>query len=288
MRYNKPIAEIIRERFSCRTYLDVPIDGEIRQRLEEACVSMSTGPFGTPVRFRLVAATKEDTDVLRGLGTYGFIQGATGFILGAVGDGHRNLEDFGYRLEQIILLATDLGLGTCWLGGTFTKSRFAARMGLGEDELMPCVVSVGEIAEKSRFVDKLIRGTVAANTRYPWGRLFFDGQFGAPLSQETAGIYAVPLEMVRLGPSAVNRQPWRIVKDEGTWHFFVQHKWGYREGNIQASQPVNLQRVDMGIALCHFELAAKESGLEGHWVVDDPGITRPNDRTEYTASWVED
>ena len=53
-------------------------------------------------------------------------------------------------------------------------------------------------------------------------------------------------------------------------------------------QLADLQRVDMGIAMCHFELAARERGLAGHWVVDDPRIEQPDENTEYTASWRND
>ena len=36
----------------------------------------------------------------------------------------------------------------------------------------------------------------------------------------------------------------------------------------------DLQRVDMGIAMCHFELAARERGLAGRWVVEQPRSRR--------------
>jgi hypothetical protein len=47
----------------------------------------------------------------------------------------------------------------------------------------------------------------------------------------------------------------------------------------------DLQRVDMGIAMCHFELTARELGLGGRWVVDDPCIEKPDETSEYTTSW---
>ena len=50
----------------------------------------------------------------------------------------------------------------------------------------------------------------------------------------------------------------------------------------------DLQRVDMGIALCHFELTAREMGLAGHWAVDDPLNPISGPKTEYIASWVRD
>ncbi len=127
MPYSKPVTEIIKERFSCRTYIDKPIAEEDRERLSGYLSAIGRGPFGAAVRFKLIAATDQDRKALKGLGTYGFIKGATGFIVGAVGHSRKNLEDFGYMMESAILFATDMGLGTCWLGGSFTRSSFAKK-----------------------------------------------------------------------------------------------------------------------------------------------------------------
>lgn len=287
MGYSKPVTKVIEQRFSCRTYLDMPIAAE-QQRALEACLAQAErGPFGAPTRFKLVAASENDRSALRGLGTYGFIRGATGFILGTVGSGAKNLEDFGYRMEDVILHATALDLGTCWLGGTFSKSSFAAKMDLREGEIMPCVTSVGYVSDQRGIVDRFIRRQAGSRTRLAWNRLFFDGQFGAPLAPEAAGAYARPLEMVRLGPSASNKQPWRVVRGDDAWHFYVQRTPGYLKGMEGRFVLADLQRVDLGIALCHFELTAREAGLAGRWVVDEPDLDLPDGLTEYTASWIE-
>ena len=47
-----------------------------------------------------------------------------------------------------------------------------------------------------------------------------------------------------------------------------------------------MQRLDMGIAMCHFELTAQELGLEGKWIIAEPGIRTPGELTVYTASWI--
>lgn len=252
--------------------------------------STATGPFGNRARFKLVAATEQDREALRDLGTYGFIKGATGFAVGAVTKADNALEDFGYLMESIVLFATDLGLGTCWLGGSFTRSSFAERISLRRAESLPAVISVGIEAPKPRRVDSIMRLGVKADRRRPWQRLFFDGGFGIPLSREAAGEYVVSLEMVRLGPSASNRQPWRIIRDVDSgqpgWHFYLQRSRRYRAGVIGGILgSADLPRVDMGIAMCHFELVAGELGLEGRWEIREPQIEKPDDSIEYIASW---
>jgi nitroreductase len=283
---NRPITEIIRERFSCRTYLDKPIETEKQQRLQELMDALRAGPFGAPLRFKLAAATEQDRGSLKGLGTYGFIKGATGFIIGATKPAPMNLEDYGYALERIVLWATELGLGTCWLGGTFTRSGFAHKIAAARDELIPAVASIGHIADVEQAKKNVLRRMAGSDGRFSWERLFFDRAFGVPLSPETAGVYATPLEMVRLGPSASNKQPWRIVREGDAWHFYVQRNRNYPPGlAARLLKIADMQRVDMGIAMCHWALTAEERGLKGKWAIQEPVIPKLDALTEYIVSW---
>ena len=285
MLYSKPVTEIIRQRFSCRTYFEKPIEEDKRQILNDFISSDRTGPFGIPVRFKLITATGEDRNALKGLGTYGIIKGATGFIVAAVGLSEKNLEEYGYLMESAILCATDIGLGTCWLGGTFSKSSFAKKISAAAGELVPAVVSVGHSAEIGKIEGKM-RQFVGADKRHPWEDLFFRERFGVPLSSEDAGAYATPLEMVRIGPSASNKQPWRIIKEGNTWHFYMKRTKGYGNSlTFKLLGIADLQRVDMGIAMSHFELTANEQGLKGKWSLREPEIEKPDRLIEYTVSW---
>jgi len=286
MIYSKPITEVIRQRFSCRTYFEKPIEEDKRLRLTNFLSSNGTGPLGTPVRLKLVAATEDDRNALKGLGTYGIIRGATGFIVGAVKRSKKNLEDYGCLMERAILFATDIGLGTCWLGGTFTRSRFAKKITAAGGEIVPAVTSIGYIAEMGKFEGKM-RRFVGAQNRQPWENLFFEKRFGVPLSPDNAEAYGVPLEMVRIGPSASNKQPWRIIKDGDTWHFYLHRTKGYGNSlTFKFLRLADLQRVDMGIAMSHFELTASELGLRGKWSIREPEIEKPDRMTEYTVSWI--
>jgi nitroreductase len=111
----RSVLELTRRRYSCRAYVPEPIAPEQRAQIEALLSSISAGPLGTAVRLRLVAATENDARALRGLGSYGFIAGATAFIVGAHHRGDHDLEDYGHAMERAILGATALGLGTCWL-----------------------------------------------------------------------------------------------------------------------------------------------------------------------------
>ena len=286
MEFTSSPAELARRRRSCRKYRATPLADEARRPLEAFLAANRTGPFGGRPRFALLAATAEDRSALRGLGTYGFISGAAGFIVGAIERGPGDFEDYGYLMERAILRATDLGLGTCWLGGTFAKSGFAARIGLAAGEVLPAVAAVGYAVHDSQAKDR-IRRMAGSNLRRPAEELFFDAAFGAPLPPAAAGPYAEALELVRWAPSASNKQPWRIVRTPEGWHFYLERTRGYGKGTLLFAvlRLADLQRVDMGIAMCHFELAAREAGQDGTWVTESPGIARPRAGTEYTATW---
>ncbi|MCX6554510.1 MAG: nitroreductase, partial [Candidatus Aminicenantes bacterium] len=92
------------------------------------------------------------------------------------------------------------------------------------------------------------------------------------------------LECVRLAPSASNRQPWRILQQDGAFHFFLSRDKAY-----SAMMPhVDLQRIDLGIAMCHFQLSAAELGLAGGWQDEDPRLPATPANYEYIVSFVID
>lgn len=283
---DKPITALIRQRFSCRRHSEKVIAAEAQMQLQEFLSGHQIGPFGSQTRFRLIAATEQDHQSLKGLGTYGFIKNAQGFIVGALGPGAKNLEDFGYLMEWAILFATDLGLGTCWLGGSFTKSGFAKIIGATAAEIVPAVTSIGYIADHSKAED-WIRRRAGGAMRLPAEQLFFDGQFGKSIQTESVGDFGTVLEMVRWGPSASNKQPWRILYLGGIWHFYLQRTPGYGKESMlgRLLGVADVQRIDMGIAMCHFELSALEMGVSGRWEVSEPAGIKLPPNTEYVVSW---
>jgi nitroreductase len=283
----RPVLEVMRGRFSCRSYLKTPIEGPIRTRLEAFLSGLGPGPFGSPTRFGLLAASEDDEQALKGLGTYGMIRNPQGFIVGAMGPGAKNLEDFGYLMERAVLVAVGLGLGTCWLGGSFRKSRFSGTVGVAGDETVPAVVALGYSADADRSGGWAGRAVKRSARLAPEAMFFSDG-FDQALPEGDAGVLASALEAVRWAPSASNKQPWCIVRAGRRWHFYLRRTKGYGRGVSRLFFPVeDLQRADLGIAMCHFDLAARELGVAGAWELNDPALAPPDGLTEYSATWRE-
>ena len=264
------IDTLVRSRRSVRTFEEHPIS---QQDLEKLCSFLAevSNPYGLLVEFKLLDATKQKLScpVVVGTDLYmGAKMKKTPYMN----------EAFGYSFELLVLYAQSLGLGTVWVGGTMDREAFEKAMELTEDEVMPCMSPLGYPAKKMSVREAMMRKGVKADSRMAFEELFFDGSFEVPLTQEKAGKLCHALEMVRLAPSAVNKQPWRIVIKDNVAHFYLMRSKGF------GGSTIDMQKIDMGIALCHFELAAREDGFVPRFVQSDPGIVT-GDGLEYIASY---
>jgi nitroreductase len=275
-------SDTIKKRVSCRTYKEGPMKESDQQKLIDFLLTNVQGPFGNRVRFELVDLAAKEREEVKTLATSGFIKGASMFIVGAVAKGDRSMEDYGYCMEKNILVATHLGLGTCWLGGTFNRSASASKIKKRDDEVIPAITPVGYPKDRKSIMDSAVRFFAKSNSRKAWEELFSCGDTRSPLARTIAGAYALPLECVRLGPSASNRQPWRVVreKENDVFHFYISRTPGYAE----RYPDVSLQDVDMGIAMCHFEVALQEMKLKGSW--QNVQSAPPQRGLEYIVSWI--
>ena len=277
MNVDFPVEKTVMDRSSVRTYENRGFSTNEKDQLN-TYIDNLTNPFSIDVTFRLLEKTASADG--EKLGTYGVIKGAENYIGASAADKELALEALGYSFENLILYATSLGLGTCWLGGTFNRSGFAAAMNLKEGDLFPCISPVGYPTGKKRTLESVMRWVAKSGQRKEWNELFFKQEFSQPLTKVEAGDFAFPLEMVRLAPSAVNKQPWRIVQDKDTYHFYLTRT--LKKDN----EKIDLQRVDIGIAACHFHLAALEKRLPGKFQkLVEPEI-KSTDQVQYIFSWI--
>ena len=272
-----PIRETIEKRHSVRTYAPRPLSEEDKEKLLR-CRDGITNPFGIPVTIHLIET--ESAEQPKKLGTYGVIKGAGSFLGVVVPQARLGLEAAGYAMEELVLYATHLGLGTCWLAATLNREAFTQEMQVRDDEWMPAISPVGYPAEKRSLQERMMRGTMKSSQRKPWKELFFHEDFSTPLIAERAGDYVEALELLRLAPSATNAQPWRVVMDHAAFHFYaVVGKAALAEN------PPAIQRVDTGIAACHFHLAVKEKDLAGHFERQEPRSSGAPEGWRYLFSW---
>ena len=264
------VTEIILQRRSVRTYTGKSLDFVTVQKIKDYIASLKP-PFGAKCRI-VLTNTSASTEPVK-LGTYGFVKGATDYLALLIeGDDALAEEGAAYMFEQVILYCTSLGLGTCWLGGSFNRSDFNKRLTLRPGEKIRIVAPVGYASDKRHLSLLSVLSSSKPKPRKPFTANFFHTRFGDPLTEDAAGIYARPLEMVRMAPSANNTQSWRVVMGESALHFYKSASFGF-------------DRIDLGIALCHFEQTCLELGIAGHYEV--LGNAPEGKKADYVISWVE-
>lgn len=276
MKKEFPISKTIKERYSARTFTDKKITAETKELIFDYAKKLEN-PLGPGIRIQWLE--KETAPNGEKLGTYGIIKGASNFLGVTVPNEPYAMEALGYEFEELVLYITSLSLGTCWMGGTFDRNSFTSALTIEENELFPIISPIGYPTEKKRMGEKLFRRTINADNRRPASELFLKEDFKTPLSENEIGKYKDALENLRLAPSAVNGQPWRVVYKDGAFHFFEKHTMKGENG------VVDMQRIDLGIGICHFHLTAMDQNLNGSFVRDDNhGIAVPADTT-YIISW---
>ena len=224
------IAQAIDARRSRRAYLPTPIDPASISKLQALIEA-----YNQPDVFRMELVT-ENQKAFRGfLKSYGMLKGVTNFI-GLMADKRdpTAAEQLGYYGELLMLHAVTMDLGTCWVGGSF--SRGSMPFTLSNQEKLIGVITIGRTEEEDSRRERLVRNMshrksktmeemFTSHTTPPdW---FMDG-----------------MKSVEKAPSAMHRQPVRFT---------------YEDGKVEASVKglgASLSALDLGIAKLHFELGA--------------------------------
>ena len=261
------VTDLIRQRKSVRTFDGKPLCIDDRSALENYTASL-TNPFSVPITFRLLDVKEYglSSPVIVGADTY----------LAAKVEKAPNFEiAYGYSFEKVCLYALSRRIGTVMLAASLSRAAFEKAMEVKDGEVMPVASPVGYPAEKKSIRESLMRKGLKADDRKPFDQLFFEGDFNHPLPQTNP--YAKALEMARWAPSAANGQPWRAVVDGDSVHFY--------EAKTMKDSPLgDIQKVDVGIALAHFDMTLEEEGVKGTYSFSDPGIAVP-ENTHYIVTF---
>ncbi len=261
----------MRSRRSVRTFDGNALSHEDAEKMLNFAEKLEN-PYDLPITWKILDAKRYglNSPVIVGTDTY---------IAGKMRKVPFAEEAFGYTFEKVVLFAETLGLGTTWIAGTMNRDAFERAMSVSADEVMPCVSPLGYPAKKMSLRETMMRRGIKADSRFEFEELFFDGSLEKTLSKDSAGRLSEPLDAVRIAPSAVNKQPWRCICAGDKVHFYEKRSKGY-----VSEDGWDIQKIDMGIALCHFELAASACGLSVSFELDEPDIRIPDDM-QYIASW---
>lgn len=282
---NIPLETMLTRR-SVRSFDGRPLSASDKAALETALAAVGPGPFGAKPRIRLLdavqAGLEEAGRAPARIGAYGVVSGARAWLVGAIENAPDACADYGFVFEGFVLAAAGRGLGTCWLGGTFSRGAAARAVELAPNELLPAISPVGYPADRRTLVDAAFRLGAGSDGRKPWRELFFDGEPGRPLPASGLGDWTGIFEAVRRAPSASNRQPWRFVVDApGRVRLLFAENRAYN----RALDPVRVQELDLGIAMRHLAEACAVTGRAGSWTRLSEDAGKPAAPFAYYATW---
>lgn len=216
-------------RCSRRAYLPKPLEFADQLREQMEIYNQQSG-----LRIRLV---ENDQEVFKRISAgYGMFSGVRHFFVMVGKQSEPNLyEKVGYWGERLVLDATLLGLGTCWIGGTFHKEICEEKIGLLQEEELVCTIVVGHVPNKLTMKEHMVRMALR-HAKKPIDELYS--------AQEISPDFLKGMRAVQKAPSALNQQP---------VHFL------YRGNTVFPQVPGknNMQRVDLGIAMLHFEVGSR-------------------------------
>jgi nitroreductase len=209
--------QAIRERHSVRNYADKKIESEKTEALM-AKIHEVNEEGNLHLQF-LEDAGKTFSRLLSkamGLGT-------APSVIACVGPDDETLEErVGYYGEQVVLLAQQLGLNTCW-AGTYSKNNVPAEVAPGERLIIVIAIGYGKTQGSPRKSKTPEQVVPEIDGKPEWFR------FG--------------VEMALLAPTAINQQRFQIgLSEDGTVTFTDK-------GGV-------FSKVDLGIVRCHFEVGA--------------------------------
>lgn len=212
--------EAIPDRYSCRSYAGAP------STADWAALSYVAGRYTLPGARLLLHTVPADifTGIVLG---YGKITGCTtvAVLAASIATPHSRI-NAGILGEAFCLEAAALGLGTCWVGGTYKRKQLD--LPLQADETVLAIIAVGVPAKAAPSEPR---------RRKPLDRLCHGNPETWPDEIRRAAM------AVQMAPSALNLQPWEMkLKGE---QFIIDIP--------------DRQQLDLGIALCHAELALESS-----------------------------
>lgn len=225
------LSEAIDARHSVRHYISKPLSQDIIDAIQtkiDACNREGN------LHIQLVLNERKG---FSGMMAYGSFSGVENYIVMA---GHRSEdldERIGYFGEQIVLLAQQLGLGTCWAGLSYRKVK--GTYTLAPDEKLACMISLGYPDDAGR---KHKRKSVADVSN---------------VSSATPLWFERGVQAALKAPTAVNQQKFYFE--------YIGEQDGVRL--VRAKRlfsVVGYTKMDLGIVKLHFEIGAGKENFK--WV----------------------
>ncbi len=223
------LLEAIEARHSVRRYQHKPLTQEIIEQLQAKIEECNQRGH---LNIQLVT---NETKAYRGVFAYGKFYGVENYLVMVGQKGSDFDERIGYYGEQLVLLAQQLGLNTCWTGLSYHKVSGTYHVDQGEK--FSCMIALGYGVNQGTTRKSKSIGQVSN------------------VSDTTPLWFRKGVEAALLAPTAVNQQK------------FSFEYLGTKDGRHQVRahkgfSVIGYTHMDLGIAKLHFEIGAGRDNFE--------------------------
>ena len=276
------VFDLMRVRRSCRSYQTRTLTKADHLALMESVqIHMQESKIGkSPVRFEYISAPITVWPVVN----------ASEFLVAIVPKEYHRLAviDVGRSLQKVVIDATRMGLGTCWIGPGADHHSIRQSLGDRFDPETDHIICVCAVGYPSRYVPIFLRVfNRQVKRRFPLSELFFvDTNFEQPLNIDTSPFnrFGRNYESCQWAPSSYNGQTTRCVAvtdEDGK----IQRFDFYATTASRYYAP-----VAVGIWCANWELGCEKLGIPGDFAIlasDERNI--PDNQPSlpvYDVSWL--
>ena len=278
--------DLMRARRSCRSFQTRKMtDTDRNELMESVHAHMEEPQIGqSPVRFEYISAPLTVWPTVN----------ATEFLVALTPKEYDRIAviDVGRSLQKIVMDATRMGLGTCWIGPGADHVSIIKNLGDRFDPEKDHIICVCAVGYKSSYIPIFLRLFNAQfKRRLPLSELFFaDTSFEQPLDLDTAPFnrFGRNYEICQWAPSSYNGQTTRCVAN-------TEENGDVKSFDFYATTASRYYApVALGIWCANWEMGCVTLDIHGHFAVLSAGERGVRDENthpklpRYDVSWVLD
>lgn len=183
------------------------------------------------------------------------------YIIVTSNKGEDYLQDIGFAMEEVVLKLTTLGIATCWLECDIKRDDILEFVDLESEEDLDAKETEEENIEKEENLENPY--SIIAFGYPQEGEKLFKNNKNADrkrinhVCKKLDKSLEKIVEPLRLAPSMKNSQPWVLYNKENNIHLYEEK---------QKKNLSDTNKISMGIALRHFDIACKEFGVDVNYL----------------------
>ena len=247
-----PTLEDLKNRHSVRSFTNKELSQDIINKMNAEITMINTHESG--LKFSLCVNDNNPFRTFKQ--SYGFFKNANNYIACVVEPHYKHAyQRAGYFAQQLVMKAFSLGLGTCYVGGTYDRDAVSVMLKAGEKLLFVVLIGYENYEEKAPAIARMAYNMIHLKKMSVMDFLSTDEDRENVLRNNP--LLADALNAVAVAPSSLNKRPARVKYEKG-------------EISIYTENSDDKTMIDLGIAQYNFQAV-----YSGEWEWGNPSIFYP-------------